>query len=275
MENDAPLISVLMGTFYRREELSPLNHSVSSILQQTYKNFEYLICDDGSTPAAKRVLEKYAAADMRIKLVRPGSALTLSEKLNVCLQVSMGSLIARMDDDDVSHPNRFSKQIAFLQQNPQIAYVGCNAALVCAGKMVGYRQLPQYPLAQDFYMTQPFIHPTLIFKRSALLSVNGYSERSEAILCEDYDLLLRLYKQGHFDANLQEYLFDYSVPDTARGNRKMAYRWNETLTRYARFRDLGLLPAAFPYVIKPLAVGVLPESILKRIKTRRIQHTKI
>lgn len=275
MENDAPLISVLMGTFYRREELSPLNHSVSSILQQTYKNFEYLICDDGSTPAAKRVLERYAAVDPRIRLIRPGNALSLSEKLNVCLYASAGTLIARMDDDDVSYPNRFSKQITFLEQNPQIAYVGCNVVLVQDGADIGYRQLPQYPLVQDFYMTQPFIHPSLIFKRSALLAVNGYSESPEAVLCEDYDLLLRIYMQGYFGANLQEYLLAYTIPNTAKGNRKMAHRWNETVTRYARFRDLGLLPGAFPYVIKPLAVGVLPEGILKRLKARRIQHTKI
>ena len=66
--------------------------------------------------------------------------------------------------------------------------------------------------------------------------------------------------------NLQENLLDYTLPQTAKGSRKMRHRWNETVTRYCRFRELGILPQALPYVIKPLAVGLLPEPVLRRLK---------
>ena len=118
-------------------------------------------------------------------------------------------------------------------------------------------------------MVQPYIHPTLLFRREALAAVGGYSEEKHCILCEDYDLLLRLYAQGYSGANLQERLFDYTVPATAKGSRRMCHRWNEAVTRYRRFRQLGVLPGALPYVVKPLAVGLLPEPILRRWKECR------
>ena len=59
---------------------------------------------------------------------------------------------------------------------------------------------------------------------------------------------------------------DYTVPATAKGSRKMKHRWNEAVTRYGRFKELGVLPGALPYVVKPLAVGLLPEFILRKMK---------
>ena len=97
-------------------------------------------------------------------------------------------------------------------------------------------------------------------------AVNGYSEDKSVILCEDYDLLLRLYAKGFYGANLQEVLFDYTIPATVKGNRKMRHRWNEAVTRYRRFKELELFPIALPYVVKPIAVGFLPKFILKRLK---------
>ena len=124
----------------------------------------------------------------------------------------------------------------------------------------------QYPQVHDFYLTQPYIHPTLIFRKTVIEAVNGYSEDKSVILCEDYDLLLRIYAKGFFGANLQEYLFDYTIPTMVKGNRKMRHRWNEVVTRWNRFYELGILPGALPYVVKPIAVGLMPESILKRVK---------
>ena len=82
-----------------------------------------------------------------------------------------------------------------------------------------------------------------MFRKDVLLNVGGYSEEKSCILCEDYDLLLRLYAAGYHGYNLQECLLDYTVSATAKGNRKMSHRWNEVVTRFHRFRELGVLPA--------------------------------
>lgn len=264
-----PLISVLMGVYYRRPDTALLERSVRSILSQTEGRFELLICDDGSCQPAVEYLNRAAGQDGRIRLIRPGDRFTLPEKLNACLAQAKGELIARMDDDDVSHPERFARQVSFLEEHPEVSFVGCTVNLCKEGGKVGERELPERPTVQDFYMVQPYIHPTLLFRREALAAVGGYSEEKHCILCEDYDLLLRLYAQGYSGANLQERLFDYTVPATAKGSRRMCHRWNEAVTRYRRFRQLGVLPGALPYVVKPLAVGLLPEPVLRRWKECR------
>jgi len=265
----APEISVLMGVYYHRPDTALLERSVSSILAQSVTGLEFLICDDGSTEEAKRVLERMARENDRIRFIRTGGLFSLSEKLNACLRWANGTFIARMDDDDYSAPTRLAAQLAYLKEHPNISFVGCNVNLRRNGQMVGERPLPEFPEIRDFYMTQPFIHPTLMFRHVALEAVGGYSEDKHCMFCEDYDLLLRLYAKGFRGANLQETLLDYTVPDTAKGNRTMNHRWNETVTRWRRFRELGVLPGALPYVVKPLAVGLLPESVLATIKKKQ------
>ena len=270
MQNNTPLISVIMGVYYRRDDLYLLRRSVESILNQSFTDFEFLICDGGSTLAACNYLDEAANRDNRIRLIRDVNVKTdLAHKLNACLRYARGKYIARMDDDDFSHPDRFEKQIAFLEKHPEISFVGCNVNLMCDGTQVGQRVLPERPTVHDFYMVQPYIHPTLIFRREVFENTAGYSEEKHTLLCEDYDLLLRLYTEGCVGCNLQEILFDYTISETENGKRKMVHRCNEVVTRWNRFRDLKCLPKALPYVIKPLAVGVLPKFILAGLKARR------
>lgn len=267
LRDKKPLISVIMGVRYRRDSLDLLERSVVSILNQSCVNFEFLICDGGSTRAASELLNRFAEEDSRIRLVREaGGSTNLAHKLNACLRCARGEFIARMDDDDCSWPERFERQINYLNTYSDIAFVGCNVHLIRDGGAVGARIFPERPVVRDFYMTQPFIHPALMFRKEALLAIRGYSEGKHQVLCEDYDLLLRLYATGYRGANLQESLLDYTVPVTAKGNRKMNHRWNEVVTRWRRFRQLHLLPGALPYVVKPLAVGLLPESLLAKMK---------
>lgn len=263
---EIPLISVIMGVYYQREECALLERSVRSILDQTLSSFELLICDDGSNDTARELLDRLAQKDGRIVLVRGTAAYSLPEKLNVCLERARGVWIARMDDDDYAAPERFRRQLDFLEEHPKVAFVGSNVRLIRDGQAVGQRILPEYPTIEDFYMVQPYIHPALIFRREVLETVGGYSREKTVLLCEDYDLLLRLYANGYRGSNLQELLLDYTIPLTAKGNRKMSHRWNEAVTRFRRFRQLGRLPGALPYVIKPLAVGLLPETVLRKLK---------
>ena len=267
--SEKPIISVLMGVYYRSAEIALLERSIASILSQTMPDFELLICDDGSAPEAIELLNRLGETDLRIRLIRRGNLFSLPSKLNACLREAKGIYLARMDDDDCACPLRFEKQLAYLESHPGISFVGSDVNLIRDGELVGQRHFPPRPEVRDFYMTQPFIHPTLVFRREALEAVNGYSEERHCILCEDYDLLLRIYAAGHKGANLQECLLDYTIPVTAKGARKMKHRWNEAVTRYHRFRELGLLPGALPWVVKPLAVGLLPGWLLERLKMCR------
>ncbi len=266
----SPLISVAMGVLYQRADLSFLKNAITSILSQSVDDFEFLICyNEDSSESASVLLRQYAEKDSRIKLIFDNHRKALSEKLNACLARAQGKFVARMDDDDFSYPNRFEKQIMFLNTHTDISFTGCNVALVRNGISIGKRSFPVYPTVRDFYMTQPYIHPALIFRREALEAVGGYTEGKSCVLCEDYDLLLRLYKKGFYGANLQEILLNYTLPATAKGSRNIVHRWSESVVRWKRFYELGVLPGAIPYVIKPIAVGLLPECILAEIKKRR------
>ncbi len=153
----APLVSVLMGVYYQREDLALLRRSVESILRQDWEDFEFLICDGGSRKEACRLLEDCAETDPRVRLIRPGTGrYDLATKLNACLHEARGSYIARMDDDDESHAKRLSKQLAALVAHPEIAFVGCNVRLFRANCCVGERRLPLQPEVRDFYFVQPY-----------------------------------------------------------------------------------------------------------------------
>lgn len=279
------LISVLMGSLYGRKNLFLLQRSIDSILAQSFDCFEFLICDDGSTHGAKRLVEEYAKRDPRIRMIRPGNKFDLAAKLNACLKEAKGEYIARMDDDDFSHPERFQKQLQALSENIEIDFAGSNVRLVqvvhregsddhVTSRRIGIRKLPEFPTVRDFLMTQPFIHPALMFRRSALEAVGGYSEDKHQILCEDYDLLLRMYAKGFRGMNLQEELLDYTVPADGKGPRRMRHRMNEAITRFARFKELDLLPKALPYVVKPILVGLLPGRVADRLKSIAITDNR-
>ena len=263
------MISVLMGVLCSKDRIESMENAVRSILSQTYQDFELLICDNGSCLEVQVLLDSLAACDYRIHLLRPVNVNTLQKKLNVCLSAAKGEFIARMDDDDLSHPTRFEVQLSFLNQHPEIDFVGCNIMQVDENGSAGVRNLPMYPTVVDFRFVLPYIHPTLLFRRNALLSDGGYSESKWKESCEDYDLLLKLYEQGRRGANIQQVLLNYSIANSQYRRKPYRHRVNEAVTRYSHFRTLKKLPAWWPYVVKPLVVGLLPLSALARLKAMR------
>lgn len=267
----SPQISVIMGVYYRRNDWTPLKRAVVSVLEQDTGNFELLICDDGSNERAKTLLDGLAAGDRRIRLLRPENRFSLPEKLNYCLSQAKGKLVARMDDDDYSHPSRFTKQQAYLKAHPEIAFVGCGVNFISAdGERIPHR-FPIDPTPLDFRFSMPYVHPALMFRRETLDLVGGYSEDKYCLLCEDYDLLLRLYEAGLRGANMEEILFDYSISGVEQKRRSFQSRKNEVIVRFLRFRALRLLPGAWPYVVKPLLVGGLPLPLVNALRRKRFK----
>lgn len=266
-------ISVIMGVLCGSDKLCLLERAVRSVLEQSYSNFEFLICDYGSDIDIMTYLDKAAASDDRIKLIREDK-LTLPEKLNCCLKFASGTYVARMDDDDFSAPCRFAKQTEFLKTNTGIAFAGSNVRVVCSGEEIGEYTFPEFPTARDFLFKQPFIHPALMLRREALVEAGGYSEDKRCILCEDYDLLMRMYAKGLRGANIQEKLFDYTVSPGLPSKRKFNHRVNECVVRFRGFKANGLLPMALPYVIKPLLVWLIPQKLLGKIKKHRMDKGK-
>lgn len=263
--NRHPLISVVMGVRFPGSDVSDLQRAISSITEQSFSDFEFLICENGSSKQAKECLVKMAGEDRRIRLIDGTGAKTLTQKLNRCIASAQGEWIARMDDDDFSYANRFERQIAYLRKAHDCAFVGC-CVQEKGGRVQSLRRLPETPQIRDFRITLPFVHPALMLKKEAVVLAGGYSEDPRQEGCDDYDLLLRLYTLGYRGANLQEVLLDYSIVSSQIKRRPYRLFFNEFVTRIKRFHALGLLPQWLPWAIKPLIAGLMPRRMLYCLK---------
>ena len=263
-----PTVSVIMGIYNERNKIQ-VQRSIESVLQQTYDDFEFIICDDGSEQDCYKWLEEYCRLDPRIRLIRQGKNMGLAIALNQCLKKSRGEYIARMDADDLSKPERFEKQIVFLTEHPEYALVGCGADLIDDGGTWGERMPAEKPQKNDFLWSSPFMHPTIVIRKKVLEELGGYTTEDYAERTEDYELFMRLYAAGYRGYNLQESLFQYREDRNTYRKRKYKYRVNEAKVRYRGYRELGILPGHIHNVIKPLIVGMIPVQWMQKIRRKQ------
>lgn len=266
--DDMPKISVIMGVFNCKNS-KMLEDSVVSIINQTYKDWEFIICNDGSTNNTLDILKKLAKLDDRIKIISYEMNKGLAYALNYCLKHANGELIARQDDDDISLPERFERQVTFLNNHKEYNLVGTLAHIYDDNGIWGNYRLEEKPSKSSFLWNSPFIHPSIMMYKSDLLKLDGYRVAKETSRCEDYDLFMRMYAVGMKGYNIQEKLFKYRiVRNSDKKHRPMKYRIDEAIVRYQGFKKMGILVKGLPYIVKPLILGMIPQFFYKHIKKR-------
>jgi GT2 family glycosyltransferase len=204
-----PLISVVMPV-YNSEKY--LQEAVESILGQTLADFELIAIDDGSTDQSAVILESYQQKDKRVILQRQSENQGIVAALNYGLVLARGKYIARMDADDISLPDRFEKQVAFLEIHPDVDVVGTAVHLIDKrGRKLGRLSFPLEDLAIHWksLFSACFIHPTVMLRRSVLVAHN-IQYRTAREQPEDYDFFAQLLEFAH-GANFAESLFMYRV----------------------------------------------------------------
>jgi len=206
-----PKVSVLMP-IYNCERF--ISKALESIYNQTYQNFEVVIVDDGSTDRTSEILINMK--DSRTFIYRNPENRGLTKSLNIGLNLCRGEYIARMDADDVSHPERFAKQVEFLENNPDYALVGSSYYCINQDeKIVAFiKVLTAYNEIKQGLKTQNwFGHGTVMVRRTVLLDLGAYNEKYK--FAQDYDLWLRIaekYKVGNIDEPLYYWRsFDNSI----------------------------------------------------------------
>ncbi|MCM1063615.1 MAG: glycosyltransferase [Eubacterium sp.] len=260
-EKRAPKISVIMSIYNQRNS-GYLDQAVMSILNQTFGDLEFIIYDDGSDAAVCRQLEKYEQLDDRITLIHSHENCGLAYSLNTCINVARGKYLARMDDDDISDPERLAVQYEYMENHPEIAYVGCNARLIDSRGVWGHRVMPEFPMKHSFLRYSPFIHPSVMIRRSIFDTQEAYRFSKDTWRCEDYELFMRLMRLGYRGGNIQQELFCYREDADSYRKRKFKYRIDEMKLRYRNFKDLGLLyPIGWLYVARPLAAAIVPSRL--------------
>lgn len=264
-----PIISVIMGV-YNASNRDMIAASINSVLNQTYGDFELIICDDGSIDDTNKILREYMEIDKRITIITNAFNQGLAFSLNRCLKISKGKYIARMDVDDVSLPNRFEREIEFLEENRNYAMVGTSINLFDDKGVWGNRKMIENPCKKDFLFGSPFIHPTILIRKNILEKLNGYRVSKETLRAEDYDLFMRLYNLGYKGYNIPEFLYNYREDVNSYKKRKYFHRFDEARVRYKGFKLLGLLPEGLIFVLKPLIVGLIPQHILAIFRNERL-----
>lgn len=187
-----------------------VGEAVQSILRQTYRDFDFVIVDDGSTDRSLELVRGFA--DPRIRLFENSSNLGHVRTLSRCVSLALGPLIARMDADDVASPDRLALQVAFLDDHAAVIGLSGAMRIIDADGRPG--QIVSVPTDSDSIRDwlalgrNPLHHPAAMFRRNAFDAVGGY--RRAFAPAEDFDLWLRLSERGEL-ANLPEVVLDYRV----------------------------------------------------------------
>lgn len=269
----SPKVSVLMS-IYNNE--ATVDASIASIVNQTFTDWEMILWNDASTDKSADKLKSWAQHDSRIRLFSNASNQGLAASLNMALGKAHGEYVARMDGDDVSLPERFERQVDFLDSHPQYAMLGSACTLFDEAGDWGTRTALPDPQKKNFLWGSQFIHPSVMIRHEALKAVGGYRVCRDTLRTEDYDLFMRMYAHGFTGYNLSEPLLRYYDKRIPRHVR-YAHRISEAKIRLRGFKALGLLPAGLPYVIKPLVVGLLPGGLKRRLQQnkRRVQEEPV
>lgn len=256
-------ISVIMGIYNCADTLS---EALECIVEQTYTNWQVIMCDDSSTDNTVQVAERYVRKyPDKFILIRNSENRGLNITLNNCLEIANGDYIARMDGDDLCSPLRFKKEVQLLENNPDIAIVSSDMEFFDEHGIWGRTHVKKRPEKKDFIQKTPFCHAACMVRKEAYFSVGGYSISKKLLRVEDYHLWVKMYENGFSGMNIQEPLYQMRDDRNAQKRRKFKYRLNEAYVKGYLIKHFGLPLYNYIYCIKPIILGLMPPNIYKRL----------
>ena len=213
-----PTVSIVMPVYNAERYVA---ESVNSILAQTYKDFEFIIINDGSTDGTHQILMSYASADDRVKLIsRPNTGIVGA--LNDGLAAVRGHYVARMDSDDLALPQRLDEQVRFLDEHHDVVILGTDVLIIDAdGDAMWTDHKPadhdQIDAALLSGRSAIIVHPAAMMRRDAVEKIGPY--RPDTQWVEDLDYFLRLGEIGRL-ANLSRVLLKYRLHPQSVNHRR-------------------------------------------------------
>jgi glycosyltransferase involved in cell wall biosynthesis len=205
MEENGTQVSVVMPVFNGEKYVA---EAVDSILRQSFKDFEFVILNDGSEDCTSKILATYE--DARILVIERENR-GFAHSLNEAIQLSKGRYIARMDADDIALENRLELQYEFMESNPGIDILGGQAYTIDEdGRITGEMRKPISwdSISKYIRYACPLCHPTYFLRRNVYAITKGYRLIPPV---EDYDFLLRAFEKGFIMANLPEKVLKHRI----------------------------------------------------------------
>lgn len=269
MDIRLPKYSVLMS-LYQGEKPEYLRQALDSMMAQTYLPSEIVIVKDGLLPdELNAVLNEYQSKYANVmRIVGYSDNRGLGKALNYGIDICKNEYIARMDTDDISKPERCEKELLFLLSNPPICGVGSwvdefegDPTNVISTRRVPIEQKDIYKFCKR---RNPFNHPSMMYKKSAVTSVGGYSSLRYG---QDYDLFGRLLINGYLLSNIPESLLYFRTGSNAirrRKNKQSIKCYIDTVKYFNKMHYSSVFDVLY-VEISQMLLYILPETIVKRI----------
>ena len=257
-------VSVVLSA-YNSEKF--LKQALESILNQSYKEYEFIILDDASTDSTKKIIQNLTNKDARIIAVYNDINKGLTTNLNKAISLAKGAYIARMDADDIAFPARIEKQVMFLDNNPEIDIVG--TAAIDIDENANEIQLRTSPQFHDDIIAllpkaNPMIHSTVVFRKNSFASIGFYNEAYRTT--QDYEMWFRAAGKGLRFHNLQETLLKYRMDNNYHKRKSLKYRLYDCKLRLQGFKHINLPFYRYYYALIPIILGFLPHQLYDSIK---------
>lgn len=268
-------VSIIMGIFNCVETLP---EAIDSLLGQTFKKWELILCDDGSTDNTYSVAEEYALKyPNKIVLIRNSTNMGLNYTLNHCLKYAKGEYIARMDGDDLSLPMRLETEVKFLNEHPEYAIVSTPMIYFDEQGEWGKGTAIEIPQIKDFVFHTPFhCHAPCMIRREAYEAVGGYTVDRRLLRFEDCNLWYKLYAAGYRGYNLQEPLYKMRDDRNAYHRRTPSARIRGVYVQWVGFHLVHMPIRYYPFLMleffKDLAIILVPEGLYTTLHKRKLKR---
>jgi glycosyltransferase EpsE len=251
-----------------------LRRSIDSVLDQTYQNWKFIICNDSSTDKTAEILDEYANKyPDKFLIIKNEVNSKLAFSLNRCLEYAQGEYCARMDGDDYISPKRFEKQVEYLKRHPEIKLVGTfMQGFDDEGKFTRIYPYKEFPNKYDLKRGPCFAHASIMIYTKVLKElcyvVSNRTKRSQ-----DYDLWFRFFAAGYKGANIQEALYFVREDEYAFLRRKPSLYFWAVITRFKGYKLLHYPFYYYGYAVFPV-LSFFKNEIRKTVSKVRLKKKK-
>lgn len=249
-----------------------LETSLNSLLDQSYQDFDVILCDDGSIDNTFKIAKKfYKKYPQKFILLKNRKNMGLNYTLNICLAHAKGEYIARMDGDDISLPCRFKKEVEFLDSHLDIQIVSSSMIYFDETGDWGIGKPKKIPQKKDCIKETPFAHAACMVRREAYKAADGYTIDKRLLGVEDYHLWIKMYSKEFKGYNFQRPLYKMRDDQNAAVRRNFKRRLNESYVKCLAVKMLNLPFWYYIFALRPIIVGLIPNKLYIYLHKRRLK----
>ncbi|RCW77372.1 glycosyltransferase family 2 protein [Saliterribacillus persicus] len=259
-----PRVTVIMAA-YNAE--GTIIRAIESIQNQTFSDWELIICDDCSSDLTVEIIKSKTLSDNRIKLVSNSVNMYAAFSRNKCIKQASGEYIVIQDSDDYSHHDRIQICVDYLDNTKDVDFVSTSAFFFDHKTIWGQRVLLNgIRKSDDLIKGLCFVHAATTFRKRSIDVVEGYRVDKETRRGQDYDLFMRMYASGLSGATLSNKLYYIYETNNGYKRRKYKYRIDEAKLRYKGYKAMNTGFVNYIYILKPLVLGLVPNKVMFWIK---------